>query len=283
MLARRHSTSAQRKAAPGMNTTDSRPSLDFLRAIVDRDVRAGKNDGRVVTRFPPEPNGYLHIGHAKSICLNFGIAADFAGRCHLRFDDTNPCKEEARYADAMKEDIHWLGFEWGEHLYHASDYYQQLYDYAEQLITAGLAYVCSLSPEQIREYRGTLTEPGRESPDRNRPARGEPRSLPPDAGRRVRRRRVRPAGQDRHGLAQREHARPGAVPDPTGTPPPHRRRVVHLSDVRLRALPSRTRSRGSPTRSARSSSRTTARSTTGCSTSCRYPAIRSRSSSPGST
>ncbi|MEJ5329799.1 MAG: glutamine--tRNA ligase/YqeY domain fusion protein [Desulfobaccales bacterium] len=141
---------------------------DFIREIVAADVKAGKYGGRVMTRFPPEPNGYLHIGHAKSICLNFGIAQEFGGLCNLRFDDTNPTKEEQEYVDAIMEDVRWLGFDWGDRLYFASDYFQQMYDYAEILIQKGLAYVCSLSAEEIREYRGTLTEPGRESPYRNR-------------------------------------------------------------------------------------------------------------------
>src|SRR6266498_6015004 len=127
---------------------------DFIRAIVCEDVKANKNGGRVHTRFPPEPNGYLHIGHAKSICLNFGIAEEFKGRTHLRFDDTNPTKEEQEYIDSIKEDVRWLGFDWGEHLYHASDYFDQLYEWAELLVQKGLAYVDDLSADQIREYRG---------------------------------------------------------------------------------------------------------------------------------
>jgi len=142
--------------------------LDFIRQIVADDLRTGKWDGRVVTRFPPEPNGYLHIGHAKSICLNFGIAQEFGGRCHLRFDDTNPTKEEHEYVEAIKEDVRWLGWDWGEHSYFASDYFEQMYQYAVELIKKGKAYVCDLSAEQVREYRGTLTEPGKESPYRNR-------------------------------------------------------------------------------------------------------------------
>ncbi|RMG44384.1 MAG: glutamine--tRNA ligase/YqeY domain fusion protein [Acidobacteria bacterium] len=141
---------------------------DFIREIIAADVAAGKNGGKVVTRFPPEPNGYLHIGHAKAICLDFGVAEEFGGRCHLRFDDTNPVKEEEEYVEAIKRDVRWLGFDWGEHEYHASDYFDQLYEFAVELIKKGKAYVDSLSAEQIREYRGTLTEPGRESPYRNR-------------------------------------------------------------------------------------------------------------------
>ncbi len=143
--------------------------LDFIRQIILEDRAAGKHGGQVVTRFPPEPNGYLHIGHAKSICLNFGIAAEFTGRCHLRFDDTNPTKEEQEYIDAIKEDVRWLGFDWGGHEYYASDYFEQLYEWAAELIRAGKAYVCELSAEETRKYRGTLREPGRDSPFRNRP------------------------------------------------------------------------------------------------------------------
>ena len=141
---------------------------DFIREIVAADVRSGRHSA-IVTRFPPEPNGHLHIGHAKSICLNFGIARDFGGRCHLRFDDTNPVKEEQEYIDAIEHDIRWLGFDWGEHLHHASDYFEQLYDWGVHLIRNGDAYVDDLSADEIREYRGTLTEPGRNSPWRDRP------------------------------------------------------------------------------------------------------------------
>jgi len=143
---------------------------DFIRTVVDRDVAEGKRDGKVITRFPPEPNGYLHIGHAKAICLNFGLAEEYGGQCHLRFDDTNPAKEEADYVEGIKADIRWLGFDWGEYLCHASDYFEKLYGFAEELVEKGNAYVCSLSQEEIRKYRGTLTEPGRESPDRDRSA-----------------------------------------------------------------------------------------------------------------
>jgi glutaminyl-tRNA synthetase len=144
------------------------PSLDFIRTIVEEDLRTNKYGGRVVTRFPPEPNGYLHIGHAKAICINYGIAEEYGGRYHLRFDDTDPTKEEVEYVESIQEDIRWLGFDWGEHLYYASDYFDQLYEYAGQLIRAGKAYVDDLSADEIREYRGTLTEPGKESPYRNR-------------------------------------------------------------------------------------------------------------------
>jgi len=151
-----------------MSTTDSTPSSHFIRDIIAEDLRTNKYDGRVHTRFPPEPNGYLHIGHAKSICLNFGIAAEYGGLCNLRFDDTNPSKEELEYVEAIKTDVRWLGFDWDDRLFYASDYFEQLYEYAVQLIKKGKAYVCDLSPEQIREYRGTLTEPGRDSPYRTR-------------------------------------------------------------------------------------------------------------------
>jgi glutaminyl-tRNA synthetase len=140
---------------------------DFIREIVAEDLRTGKHR-EAVTRFPPEPNGYLHLGHAKSICLNFGLPQELGGRCHLRFDDTNPTKEEQEYIDAIEFDVRWLGFDWGEHLYHASDYFERLHDWAVLLIQRGLAYVDDLSADQIREYRGTLTEPGRESPYRSR-------------------------------------------------------------------------------------------------------------------
>ncbi|MBW8866451.1 MAG: glutamine--tRNA ligase/YqeY domain fusion protein [Acidobacteria bacterium] len=144
-------------------------AVDFIRAIVDEDVATGKHHGRVATRFPPEPNGYLHIGHAKSICLNFGIAGEHTGTCNLRFDDTNPAKEDTEYVDAIKEDVAWLGFTWTAELY-ASDYFERLYQFAVELITRGHAYVDSLNAEQIRAYRGTLTEPGRNSPFRDRSA-----------------------------------------------------------------------------------------------------------------
>ncbi len=141
---------------------------DFIRNIIKEDLRTGKNGGAVVTRFPPEPNGYLHIGHAKSICLNFGLAQEFNSRCHLRFDDTNPEKESDEYKNSIKTDVHWLGFDWGPHLYHASDYFEQLYEYALQFIRMGKAYVCSLSAEEMRTTRGTLSEPGQNSPYRDR-------------------------------------------------------------------------------------------------------------------
>ncbi len=147
--------------------TQAETSVDFVRGIIADDNRSGKFDGRVITRFPPEPNGYLHIGHAKSICLNFGIAAEFDGACNLRFDDTNPSKEEVEYVESIQEDVRWLGFDWGQNLFYASDYFGQLYEYATQLIENGKAYVCDLTGDEIREYRGNLAEPGKESPYRD--------------------------------------------------------------------------------------------------------------------
>ncbi|MCW9097189.1 MAG: glutamate--tRNA ligase family protein, partial [Ignavibacteriaceae bacterium] len=143
---------------------DSKKQSNFIREIIDEDLRSNKHNGRVQTRFPPEPNGYLHIGHAKSICLNFGLANDYKGLCNLRFDDTNPTKEEQEYVDSIKEDVRWLGFDWDDREYYASDYFDQLYEYAIKLINKGKAYIDSISADQIRELRGTPTEPGKESP-----------------------------------------------------------------------------------------------------------------------
>ncbi|MFC1883572.1 glutamine--tRNA ligase/YqeY domain fusion protein [Thermodesulfobacteriota bacterium] len=151
-----------------MTEIDSSPAPNFIRNIIRADLEAGKREGRVHTRFPPEPNGYLHIGHAKSICLNFGISAENGGLCNLRMDDTNPSKEEAEYVQSIMSDVKWLGFDWGDRLFYASDYFKQLYQYAIELIKRGKAFVCDLSPEEIREYRGTLKEAGRDSPYRNR-------------------------------------------------------------------------------------------------------------------
>ena len=152
------------KAAPPI------PGKDFIREILDEDRRTGKHAGRVATRFPPEPNGYLHIGHAKSICLNFGVASEYGGKCNLRFDDTNPLKEETEYVDSIQDDVHWLGFDWQNRLFYASDYFGKLYEFGETLIRSGKAYVCDLSADEVRAYRGTLTEPGRNSPWRDREA-----------------------------------------------------------------------------------------------------------------
>jgi glutaminyl-tRNA synthetase len=151
-----------------MSIPDPDAPSNFVRDIIIQDLETNKYGGRVHTRFPPEPNGYLHIGHAKSICLNFGLAAEFGGKCNLRFDDTNPCKEETEYVESIIADVRWLGFDWEDRLFYASDYFDQLYEWAVQLIKAGKAYVCDLTADQVRDYRGTLTEPGRESPYRNR-------------------------------------------------------------------------------------------------------------------
>jgi glutaminyl-tRNA synthetase len=153
---------------PGNEAPDTAEPADFIRTIIAADVREGKNGGRVHTRFPPEPNGYLHIGHAKAFSLDFGVAAEFGGLCNLRFDDTNPVKEDVEYVESIQDDIRWLGFDWGDRLFHASDYYEQLYEWAQKLIRDGKAYVCDLGPEEVRTYRGTLTEPGTDSPFRNR-------------------------------------------------------------------------------------------------------------------
>ncbi len=161
-------TKTEEKNQKTIQTDDKMLSSDFIQNIISRDVEAKKNQGRVHTRFPPEPNGYLHIGHAKSICLNFGLAAEYEGLCNLRFDDTNPSKENVEYVESIKSDVRWLGFDWGDRELYASDYFEQLYQYAVQLIKEGRAYVDSLSAEEIRDYRGTLTDPGKESPYRNR-------------------------------------------------------------------------------------------------------------------
>ena len=168
---RKELTNSDGTKAPSENGQDlgtNRPA-DFIREIVEQDLKSNKHSGRVRTRFPPEPNGYLHIGHAKSICLNFGIARQYNGLCNLRFDDTNPVKEDVEYVDSILEDVRWLGFDWEDRLYYASDYFEQLYEYALQLIRLDHAFVCELSADEIRDYRGTLTEAGRESPWRNRP------------------------------------------------------------------------------------------------------------------
>ncbi len=151
-----------------MIETEAAPQNDFIREIIEDDLKTNKNNGRVATRFPPEPNGYPHIGHAKSVCLNFGIAAQYGGTCNLRMDDTDPSGESLEYVDSIINDVHWLGFDWQDRLFYASDYFEDLYRFAVQLIKLGKAYVCSLRADQIREYRGTLTEPGKESPFRNR-------------------------------------------------------------------------------------------------------------------
>jgi glutaminyl-tRNA synthetase len=160
--------SKSKKEKKGLTTNNSSIPSDFIRNIIIEDLKTNKYQGRVHTRFPPEPNGYLHIGHAKAICLNFELAAEFGGLCNLRFDDTNPIKEEEEYVESIKEDVRWLGFDWENRLYYASDYFKQMYEYAVQLVKAGKAYVDDLNADEIRDYRGTLTEPGKESPYRNR-------------------------------------------------------------------------------------------------------------------
>jgi len=152
------------------NEIEDKKSLNFIEQIVEADLKAGKNGGRLNTRFPPEPNGYLHIGHAKAICMDFGIAEKFGGTCNLRFDDTNPVKEDVEYVDSIMEDIHWLGFDWGDRLYYASDYFPKLWDLAIRLIKEGKAYVDEQSSEEIARQKGTPTQPGIESPYRNRSA-----------------------------------------------------------------------------------------------------------------
>ena len=220
-----------------MTTAESTSPSDFIRDIVAEDVKSNVHGGRLVTRFPPEPNGYLHIGHAKSICLNFGIAAENEGGiCHLRFDDTNPTREEVEYVESIKSDVRWLGFDWADHLYFASDYFEPLYRYALQLIKDGRAYVCSLSPEQIREYRGTLTQPGRDSPYRERSVQESlsllegMRSGEFPEGSHVLRAKIDMASPN---LNMRDpvlypHSADGASQDG--------RRVVHLPNLRLRPL-----------------------------------------------
>ncbi len=219
-------------------TQPAKPS-HFIRDAVLEDLQTGRFSRPVVTRFPPEPNGYLHIGHAKAICLDFGLAQELGGRCHLRFDDTNPTKESQEYVDAITRDVHWLGYDWGQHLYFASDYFGRLYEWAVQLIRAGKAYVDDLSADEIREHRGTLTEPGRESRVAQPVGGGEPGSLRAHARGRVRGREQGPAREDRHGPSEPQPARPGDVPHPQDRTSPHRRRLVRVPHVRLGARPVR--------------------------------------------
>ena len=202
---------------------ETKTSSDFVRAAVEADGRSGRFGGNVVTRFPPEPNGYLHIGHAKSMCLNFGLAQEYGGRCHMRFDDTNPAKEEEEFVDGILEDVRWLGWDWGEHLYFASDHFDKLYDFAIDLIKKGKAYVDDLDQEQIRQYRGTLTEPGVESPYRNRSVEENLALFLSMKNGEMRRRPASPARQDRHGVGQHQHAGPRSLPGPEDAASPHRR------------------------------------------------------------
>ena len=207
---------------------------DFIRDIIQSDLDA-KRHASVVTRFPPEPNGYLHIGHAKAICLNFGVAQEFGGRCHLRFDDTNPVKEEQEYIDAIERDVRWLGFDWGRHLYHASDYFEQLYQWAELLVRAGKG-LCR-RPVAGRDARDARhADRTRKEQPLPRPVGGrEPRSVPPYAGRRVSERGPGAPCQDRYGLRQHQSARSRALPHSAREPSAHRHRLEHLPELRLRA------------------------------------------------
>lgn len=180
---------------------------NFIKDIIDEDIKSGIYGGRVHTRFPPEPNGFLHIGHAKSICLNFGLAQDYNGLCNLRMDDTNPTTEDEVYVRAIKEDVKWLGFDWGDRFYYASDYFDKLYEYAVELIKKGKAYVDSLSQEEIREYRGTLTEPGKESPYRNRSVEENLELFERMKKWRISRWISCSSSKDRHGSSESKHAR----------------------------------------------------------------------------
>ena len=220
-----------------MMQPDASPQTDFIREIIDDEIKTNKYGGRVATRFPPEPNGYLHIGHAKSVCLNFGIAVQYRGTCNLRMDDTDPAGESLEYVDSIIQDVHWLGFDWEDRLFYASDYFEQLYRYAVELVRKGKAYVCGLSADEIREYRGTLTEPGKESPYRNRSVE---ENL--DLFARMR------AGEFADGAHVLRAKIDMASPNITMRDPimyrikrePHYRTgdaVVHLPDVRLRPLP----------------------------------------------
>ena len=206
---------------------------NFIRDVILEHNASGRFGGNVITRFPPEPNGYLHIGHAQAISIDFGMAREFGGRCHLRFDDTNPTKESQEYVDSIIDTVRWLGYDWGKHLYYASDYFEQLYQWAVQLIRAGKAYVDDLTAGADvgvprHPHRARPREPV--SPSLGR---GEPGPVRAHAGGRVRRRHQDAAREDRHGLAQHQPARPGHVSDPQGLAPPDRRRLVHLPHVRL--------------------------------------------------
>ena len=193
-------------SAEPTSSEEEKAPRHFIQQILDADLAAGKNEGRVHTRFPPEPNGYLHIGHAKSICLNSGLAREFGGKFNLRFDDTNPAKEEQEYVDAIMDDVRWLGADWEDRLCFSSDYFDQLYDWAVKLIKAGKAYVCDLDAEGMREYRGSLTEPGKNSPTRDRTGRRKPRPVRTHESGRICRRRAHLAGESRYGFTKYQHA-----------------------------------------------------------------------------
>ena len=211
--------------------TGEKKSLNFIEAIVEEDLRTGRDNGRVHTRFPPEPNGYLHIGHAKAICLDFGIAEKYGGKCNLRFDDTNPTKEDVEYVDSIKEDIHWLGFDWEDREYYASDYFGKLYDFAIDLIKKGLAYVDDQSSEEIASQKGTPTEPGKSQSLPGPFGGGEPGPVPANEcrgvpeGSRVLRAKIDMAS------SKHAHARSGDLPDPVSFPPSHWRYLEGISHV----------------------------------------------------
>ena len=220
---------------------------DFIREVIEDDLRTGKHDGRVVTRFPPEPNGYLHIGHAKAICLNFGVAEQYGGRCNLRFDDTNPLTEGAEYVDSIvaRRELARVSRSATGPLY-ASDYFEEMYQLAEELIAEGKAYVDHLSDEEIRDYRGSLGEPGRPSPYRERTVEENLALFREMRCRGSARRELRAPGQDRSRSRQHEDARPASLPDPPRPPSPNGRRLAHLSDVRLGPSPLRRHRGGHP-------------------------------------
>ena len=224
-----------RPAETGASEAVSTSGLDFIRQIVVKDRQAGKNGGRVHTRFPPEPNGFLHIGHAKAICLGFGLAEEHGGLCNLRMDDTNPTTESIEYVQAIKDDVRWLGFDWGDRFFYASDYFEQLHAFAVQLVEAGKAYVCDLPGRRRQRVSRDVEPAGPEQPLPGPVRRREPRPARPDARRRVRGWVTNAARQDRHGVTEHEHARPDDLPNPAGAPLPDRGRVVHLPDVRLHA------------------------------------------------
>ena len=253
---------------------------NFIRDIIIEDLKTNKYGGRVHTRFPPEPNGYLHVGHAKSITSNFGFAKEFGGKCNLRFDDTNPSKEETEYVESIIDDVHWLGGDWEDRLFYASDYFAQLYAWAVQLIQAGKAYVCDLTAEEVRKTARHADRAGPGEPLSQPLHRGKSGSVRAHAQRRIPRWRAHPARQNRHGLAESQPARSGDVPHPARRASSHRQTMVHLSDVRFRARPIAIPSKASRIPSALWNSRITARCTTGISNNS-ASIIRSKSSSTG--
>ena len=223
--------STEKESAPGSSREEPAVRQDFIRDMVAADTKSGRFDGRVWTRFPPEPNAYLHIGHAKALLLNWGIAREFGGGFNLRFDDTNPAKEEQEYVDQIKEDLKWLGADWEDREFYASDYFEELYEWAIELIKKGKAFVCDLSADEVAATRGTLTAARQKQPLPRPLSRGKPRPLRADARGRVRRRREDASREDRHGQPQYQHARPRDVPHPPHAPSSRGRQVVHLPDV----------------------------------------------------